>query len=134
MDYNDAAAAIQGRFQTQWAGATDVGYDGHDFTPPEDANSVRLTIVDGAGFNRSIGSPGSNLVRYAGSILVQIFVPGGEGAKTVRGLADDVAAIFRNATFDGVRCGISQVQGRVEEPPFLQWTLSIPFQWDAHHG
>ena len=130
--------AIEGRFQTLWvegspaAAITPVGYSSQPFTPT--ASSVRLTIRDGMAEAQSIGSPGTNLVRNVGIIIIQIFVAGGAGEATMRPLAETAQGIFRNVVFGGIRCRVPYVSGMTEEPPFLIWNIVAPFVRDELNG
>ena len=133
--------AIEGRWQTLWvdtgsppAALTPVGYSKQDFTQTVGGNSVRLTINDGMAEARSIGSPGTNLVRNNGSITIQIYVPGGAGEATMRPLAETAQGIFRNVVFGGIRCRVPYVSGTTENAPFLVWNIVAPFVRDELNG
>ncbi|MDH3579975.1 MAG: DUF4128 domain-containing protein [Hyphomicrobiales bacterium] len=126
--------AIEARFDTQWAGATPVGYSGQEFTPTAAGNSVRLTVMSGGADQMSAGDPGNNVVRHVGLIVIEIFVPGGDGEVAVRPLADNAMDIFRNQIFGGVRCRVPYVSAHREEPPFLIWNVICPFERDEFNG
>jgi hypothetical protein len=135
---NSAAirAAIEGRFAAQWVNngqpRTPIGWDGHTFTAVK--NSVRLTILDGEGRNASVGAPGSNVVRHAGVVAIQVFTEGGKGTAASRAYEDLIAAIFRNVTIDGIRFGVPYLGGSLEQAPFLIRTVMVPFNSDAFNG
>ncbi|WP_182086950.1 hypothetical protein [Aureimonas sp. ME7] len=109
-----------------------LGEYGHAFTPI--AGSVRLTILDGEGRQASVGTPGGNVVRYAGVIAIQVFTEGGKGTAASRELEDALSDLFRNAEIDSIRCGIPYVSGSVEDPPFLMQTVMVPFTRDSFHA
>lgn len=136
MSYETERNAINDRFKTAWASAypsMKVGYDGHKFEF-ETPSSVRMVIADGDAQQISFGSPGTNLVRHVGVIMIQIAVTGGAGTATIRPIVDAAMTVFRNVTFGGVRCRIPYVMDRKEEPPFLIWTIACPFERDEHNG
>jgi len=129
--------AIEGRFKTAWDSAyasMKVGYDGHKFEFVRDTSSVRLSILDGDAQQISFGSPGTNLVRHVGVIMIEIAAPGGAGSITIRPIADAAMTVFRNVTFGGVRCRIPYVMSRQEEPPFLIWSIACPFERDEFNA
>lgn len=127
---------IETRWADQWvtgspsAARTPTGYDDHKFTPTPNGNSVRLTIANASAEQVSMGDPGNNVSRTTGVVFIQIFVPGGAGSATVRALADAAMAVFRNWNSGVLRFRIPYVSARVEDPPFLVWTIACPFQRD----
>lgn len=136
MNSNAIRAAIESRFATLWVNGaqprTPIGFDGHTFPPVK--NSVRLTILDGEGRNASVGSPGTNLVRHAGVVAIQVFTEGGKGTAASRAYEDQIATIFRNVTVDGIRFGVPYVSGSLEQAPYLIRTVMIPYASDAFNG
>lgn len=142
MSFDAARQAIETRFMAQWQTGsplqlrTPVGFDRHEFAPPTDEASVRLTILPGDSFNASMGDPGSNLVRYSGVVMFQIFTPGGAGSKAAYDIADLIRPIFTNwRSGDGsVLFGTAAIGPIVEDPPFLMVPVSFPFTRDEFHG
>lgn len=136
MNSSAIRAAIEGRFATLWVNGsqprTPIGFDGHTFPPSK--NSVRLTILDGEGRNASVGSPGTNLVRHAGVVAIQVYTDGGKGTAASRAYEDLIATIFRNVTVDGIRFGVPYVSGSLEQSPYLIRTVMIPYVSDAFNG
>ena len=111
-----------------------IGFDGQTFRPPRDKPSIEVEIVPGEGTQISIGQPGANTARYAGVAIFRIRIPGGVGTADMRALADSVAEVMRNQTLGSIRTGIPYVQTRVSEPPFLGWSVAVPFQRDEQHA
>ena len=144
MDIVESREAIETRFRDCWmlddpnTLKTPVGWDGQPFEPPTDANSVRLSILDGSGTNASMGSPGSNLVRYAGVVHLQLFVPAGrEGldpSVQMRSLIRDIVPIFTNWKSGGLLFRTMNIGTRQEDQPFLIQAVTFPFQRDEFHG
>ncbi len=138
MSFATLRQTIEARLSQQWVTGspatprTPIGYDGQTFTPVK--NSIRLTILDGEGRNASIGAPGSNLVRHAGVIAIQVFTEGGKGTAASRAYEDQIATIFRNVTVDGIRFGVPYVSGSLEQSPYLIRTVMIPYASDAFNG
>lgn len=138
MSFAALRQTIETRLSQQWVTGspstprTPIGFDGQAFEPVK--NSIRLTILDGEGRNASIGAPGSNLVRHAGVIAIQVFTEGGKGTAASRAYEDQIATIFRNWTSGNLRCGVPYIGGTVEEPPFMVRTVMIPFTVDNFNG
>lgn len=133
--------AIETRFGDLWlnddsppTALTPVGFSSHGFEPADAGDSVRLTIMNGKAETVSSGSPGSNTVRNTGIIVIEIFSPGGKGEETIRPLAETALGIFRNVTFDGIRCRVPYVTAQIEAAPFLIWKIIAPFERDEFNG
>lgn len=140
MSFETERIAIETRFQTQWltgspaALRTPVGMPGHVFTPPEGESSVKLSILNGAGFNMSMGDPGSNLVRYAGLLTINILTPGGLGTKAARDLADLIQPIFTNWRSGTLLFRTMNTGPADETQPFYMLPVSFAFERDETHG
>lgn len=140
MSLDQERQLIEARFLAQWvtgspsAARTAIGLPGHAFTPPTDASSVRLSILDGQGFNLSMGDPGANLVRYAGVVVIQIFTPGGVGTKAARDLADLIQPIFTNWRSGSLLFRTMNTGTADDTAPFYMLPVSFAFSRDETHG
>lgn len=141
MTFEAERVAIEGRFHAQWltgspaALRTPVGWDGHTFKPPTDESSIRLTILDGDSFNASFGDPGSNKVRYAGAVMLEVYTVGGQGSNAAQALKDLIRPIFTNwRSGDLLFRTMRQVSAPDTTPPYYKITVHFPFQRDANHG
>lgn len=140
MSLDAERAAIEGRFKQHWtAGSppalrTEVGWDGQTFEPPKTAASVQLTIIGGDSFNASMGSPGSNLVRYVGVLHLRIRVPGGKGSAAAKRLADLIRPIFTNWRSGGLTFGTMDVGAPDDSTPFYTLPVRFAFERDEFHG
>lgn len=140
MSFAGLRATIEGRFFAEWqtgspaAPRTPVGWDGQEFAPPIGEASVRLSILQGDSINASMGDPGSNVVRYAGVVMIQIFTPGGQGSGAARALADHIRPIFTNWSDSGLRFRSMNIGAPIENAPFYMLPVSFPFALDEHHG
>jgi hypothetical protein len=86
-------------FTTGWADRTEVAYPNVDFTPPEDAAWVRVTIQHTAGRQVSLGSPGARTFRRFGTIFAQIFTVEGTAAQEALDLAGVAVTILEGVQF-----------------------------------
>jgi len=140
MNLDQQRAAIETRFMAQWmigsplALRTPVGMPGFTFTPPVGASSVRMSILNGTSMNKSMGSPGSNIVRHAGVLMFQIFTPGGVGTKTANDLADLIEPIFINWRSGGLLARTMDKGAVDETAPFYMLPVSFTFQRDNLNG
>ena len=137
MSFAAERAAIETRFAQQWmdggAPRTPIGWDGQPFDPPESGPSVRLTIVNGQGLNKSMGTPGTNIVRHSGVVMIQIFSPSA-GTAPIRELLDHLEPIFTNWRSGQILFRSMSVSSLEVDPPFRMMTASFPFQRDAFTG
>lgn len=111
--YNEENDAINGLFREQWILDPDepmsgelspISWPGIDFERPKDAEGrlldyVALYIVNGKAEQIGYGSPGSNLRRHPGIIVVKIFGGHGLGTAESRALAlgDRFCQIFKSS-------------------------------------
>lgn len=88
---------------------------------------ARLSIQAASNITWGIG--GNEVVeRFDGIINVQVFAPDNEGVGIARGLAQDAAAVFENARFDGIKTYAAQVAILGNDGQgWYQITVSIPY-------
>jgi hypothetical protein len=129
MSYHGQKVAIESRFNTQWAGNTPVKYPNTRFTPSDETAFVEIEVVGGQP-SRSLGD--DPIFRDYGSIVVKAHIPKGIGSGPAFTLADQAAAVFRDAQFSSITC-------YAPEPPMPlgvieEWyvvVITIPFHWDG---
>lgn len=110
MSFELERLAIGTEFETLWVSGgkarTPIAWENKQFTPPNKAAYVRLTVRNSEGLRLTFGDlDGVADYRYPGIVFVQVFVPEDTGDKDARKLADAAAAIFRSKTLnmmDGV--------------------------------
>lgn len=138
MSYATERKAIETYIQTQWAAATPIGFDGHDFEPS--FNSIRVTIQNGQVLQGSIGAA-NNRIEYIGQVAIQIFTESGKGTQTWRGYAETLDGIFFDKRIDNtgalattnefIRFSPQQqhpyISGEVSDIPFHIATFIAPF-------
>lgn len=140
MGFESERAAIETRFRDQWltgspaALRTPVGWDRQKFEPPKGQTSVRLTILNGDGFNASLGDPGNNIVRYVGVLAFQIYAPGGVGSDATRELIDLLRPIFTNWRSGTLLFKAMNVGTAIDLAPFLMTPVNFPFERDEYEG
>lgn len=86
-------SAIEAYLTTEWAAATPIGYDGHNFTAT--ADSIALTIQSGTVLQGSIGKASNRLI-CVGLLQVRIFTDPGKGSAGWRGYAETLEQALRN--------------------------------------
>lgn len=95
---------IESRFKTWWdanGGGVPVQWDGAPFSQPSSKTWVRLVILNGEGFQASIGS--SRLEKQPGVAVVSVVVPVNAGTSAALALADKAADALRYEVMtDGV--------------------------------
>jgi len=95
MSNVDFRAAVGTLFDTGWASATPIAWQGRSFEPAKDDTSwVRLSILESDTFQHEIGSTNVQQ-REVGLVMVQVFTQVDKGDGPALTLADSVATIFR---------------------------------------
>lgn len=145
----DACGAIETLFQTGWASATPIEWPNVAFQPTEGSPYVSVTIAEApATLTASLGY--IPLIRYYGEVIVRVYTPedrtgsgdaGGPGE--ARQLAGNAAALFRNATGQGIQIQTGE-SGQItfRKPAFLpmgvdngwyQIQVVVPYLRNAIH-
>ncbi len=131
MSFATARRDIEKRMQDNFA-TLPVSYDNVNFTPPSSGNSsgwVAFHILEEDSNRINIGLSGTH--RMIGSIIAAIYVPLNTGTNSIRGYADDIAAIFRDKQFSGITCREAKVTNQGEIKEWYQLDVLIPFYWDG---
>jgi hypothetical protein len=110
-------------------GVLPASYDNVQFDSSSYDEWVRVTVIDGESFPRSIVG-GSCKVRRTGFVSVQIFTKQWLGSSLARQYADDISNLFSNTsdgtivyeTASGLRVGHSE--------DVYQYNVLIPFIYD----
>lgn len=95
MSYEAEHNALRGRFGTQWGATTPIAWANADFKPTDDAAYVRFSIINSDANQQCFGDA-TNVYRFPGLVIVQIFAPISKGDKEALQLADQAANVFRN--------------------------------------
>jgi len=137
MSWADERRAIETLFGTAWGTTTPVQYDNVEFRQPTTA-WARFTILDGQGQQISLGSTAYH--RWAGVVVVSIFVPAQTGTATARGYADTAAeALRRVVTSYGssgtIEFGTPYMErvGGETETDWFQINVTCPFRRTRQH-
>jgi len=135
MSYETERVIVQTAFVNAWGSLTPVQYDDEDFTAPEDQVWCRVSILNGEAQNRSVGAPGSNVIRHVGVVAIQVHVPTGAGQVGFTTYAEAIEAAFRNRTIENVRFLVPYVSGAPQEMgAFTSRTMMCPFTRDEFNG
>ena len=121
-----AYEAILARWVALWT-HTATALGNAVFEPVSGTPWVRLTVLDGAGRQVTIGSPGKSCDRHDGVIALQIFTPADEGESRARWLADAAAIVFRKQAFDGITCLVPRVTAIGNEGAWFQMNVDFAF-------
>lgn len=151
-DFAGARAAIIARFVAQWVVDTDprtriarVNEPPAEPWPPRDDNNalepwVLLEVTAETSGVATMGGPGNNAHRYAGTIAVHCYVPVGRDVDDAFDLAIAAGEIFRNQVlYDDVRPGcfvrtdaspaIGRGQQGDDDGVWYRVTATIPFEY-----
>ncbi len=137
MSYRDSYELLANHFVNQWGLYNDeipIAWGNTAFTPPDPPTAwVRFTVIPGESSYISAGAPGQNIIRHAGLITVQVFVPPGEGDVKICSIVDDILPIFQGkCLFEEVWCGAGYAVslGSGVSPGWLQANVNVPFHRD----
>jgi hypothetical protein len=96
MSLDTERAAIETYLSNNWTD-TSIGFDGWPFTPT--ADSVQLSITDGAVMQQSIGRT-QNLFVNVGVATLTIYTDAAQGSASWRGYAQSIKTLFHGKTLD----------------------------------
>ena len=139
MNYEELHNIIRTRFQERIADVHSLTtqYDNQNLTKPQNKLWCRFTIKDGDTFQKSIGSPDTNIHRAVGVAFAQLFCPIGKGDKDILAMADNIAEAFRGKSVSGVvfKTPSIKILGRVaadKRTAGSEWqvNVSIPYYAD----
>lgn len=144
MSMATGRVAIETYLGANWT-ATVIGYDGQPFAPV--ADSLRLTIMDGATRQGSIGRV-TNSVYSVGTVTLSLFTDGTKGSIAWRAYADTLLGLFHNITLDAAGAVIASqsqtplvrfsppemgqdshpyIGANIKDPPFNMVNIIAPF-------
>lgn len=99
----EAKEVILDHFITEWAAATAVDADNEEFTPPVDADWVRIVTRHNDSNQESLGSVGNRKFTRGGSVFIQVFGRLNKGSGSADVLAQNARVIFEGKTIGGIR-------------------------------
>jgi hypothetical protein len=141
MSWVGAVAAIQQRFRDNWAltPLASVAFENEPFTVPEQ-EWVYFEVMGDRGRIAGYGSPGANLVRREGMVMIHVFVPQNSGGARAMQLAEAASLIFGLKAFSGIQfwapfppsppSGDSEMGNRAVDGSWWRSYTAIPFQYD----
>lgn len=135
MNFEEFREFAETKFNTDWT-TTPIDWenapDSAALTAAKGAKSpwVRFVIREGDGVLQTIGSP-SRLDRYAGALIISVFVAQLTGTGTARTYADDIADIWRGyAGADCVKFRTPFMTVVGETDGWFQINVTVNFQND----
>lgn len=128
-------AALAKHFNDEWeklSNALPVAWENVPLDPANPpAGYVSFHIINGQPGAVSIGVPGSNIVRHPGIVNVNIFVPLDAGKVAALSVADNVAAILRSVSIQGILVREPAAVTLGQNGAYFQVNVSAPFQRDS---
>ena len=124
----------------------DLGFSDIDACPRHEQNIGGATPGDSTPFlvieypvsrsqQMSVGAPGQNVWREEGAFRVVVAVPAGTGTRQAMVWLDEIAALYRGLTFDGVTCwGPSSPtpcdEDDNEDGAYFKMSIAVPYWAD----
>lgn len=133
MTFAATADTIRARFNTEFPlvrASVPIAWDNVAYEPTPQTPWVRLTIVEGEGELAGLAGKGANLYRHRGVVIIQIFVPIGDGDGLARAIADDIATIFRGQLVAGVHFRAPSARRVGPDEAWWQLNVRIPYRAD----
>lgn len=136
MSFELEAELIESEFNTAWGSTTPVQWDNVDYNPTAGTSYVTFTVVNGNTNIAGIGGS-SNMHRIRGLISINVYTALNTGSRSGRVLADQAAAIFREAQISNsdsssaeemtIFCGAGNITrlGKVED--WFVYNVTVPF-------
>lgn len=132
MSYALEEDAIRDRLVALWD-TTAIAWPNVQYDPTPGTAYVRFTVRHGLAFQSELGPEGNE--RVPGVVLLETFVPQGQGVQTVRTYSDSLAAIFRRVHLDDMVFGTPTArEAMTQEPGWYRWTVECPFYRDETIG
>lgn len=137
MSFQDERAAIESRFASAWASTTKVRYENVEFAEPKDRTAwVSFNIITGDGRQITLGD--NAVHRLPGVIVIQVFTVKDGGTAQARTLADQAAAVFRQAEFSSgnsgrILCRTPSILSVGVRDGWYQLNVKIPFIRDVFY-
>ena len=134
--FAEIASISEQRMSTQWNlihSDIRVIYDNTGEKAQTGETYLKFEILDNETDRKSIGIT-NRLYREFGFLNINVFVEKGTGTRYARGLADDVATIFRDVYVSGIwyRSPFIKRIGESNQGEFFQYNVSVPFQADFY--
>lgn len=138
MIMKNAIDAIVSRLKDGWTHGSECPInddlnDGSD-APADGSAFVSMDYPVSNAAQKSIGAPGENVFREEGVARVLIHVPAGSGIATPLQWADEVVALFRAKTFDGVQTfapNVATMDASNDVGSYFVVAVAIPYQFDT---
>ena len=126
MNWEDEHFLIENHLDDNWID-TPYTVENTAFTPPP-GPWVKLIVLSGESKAISLGP--NIRTRNSGTICVQIFTQQNTGVSEARKLADRVAQIFQNESFNGITCRAASMEYIGERGGRYQLNVNVPFYRD----
>lgn len=129
--FADERRAIEERLSANWS-ATPIRFEN---VPFQEIQNDYIACFIRSGEGRQISISNTPLTRFAGVIIIQIFVKADKGTQQARLYADQLDPIFRNQTFSAgvsglIRCWLPSLVPVGTAHGWYQMNLEIPYWRD----
>lgn len=131
MSYESEHSVIEQRFDNLYPGTEPIKYANVAFNPPDSGIYLDHSVADGDAFVISIGEDLNE--RNIGIISVNIYGPKDGGTRALVAIADNVAGVYRHASFSGIQCRAPRIRklGVIDDKYVIN--VSTPFFRDELH-
>lgn len=130
---NEAHAAINDRFITQWADATPFTFTNEGtLADSVDTAWVMVTVHPTKGGQHTLGKKTQRRYRRNGLIMAQVFTPVNTGSQQAETLAKQLGDIFEGESFDGVDCFNANMRNNGSDGEWFQMNVDVEFSYQEN--
>lgn len=129
MTRDEVKDAILSYFITQWGSTCPVAYDNIEFTPPDNAKWIRLSVRNNDTNNLSIGVKGNRRFERYGFIFFQVFIPGDSGTYDGDQLCNAIVDLFEGEKIQNIYFPKGTYTEYGKEDVWFQYNGSISWEF-----
>jgi hypothetical protein len=131
MNLQTVHQTLEKYFKDNWSeAAVPITWDNVQSRAVEGKAFVALSVLFGESMLAGLGGTDRQF-RYAGVIMVRVFVPEGTGLREQNRLCDVAGNVFQGKTLTGgIICRSASIADVGKTEGWVQKNVTIPFQWD----
>lgn len=133
MPAPDVVTAVKARVAANWTHAPVFDLNEEEEAPGDGSAYLLILYPISDSEQMSIGDPGNNLHRESGVIRFLLYYGRGQGIETAMQWAWDLASLFRQKIFDGVRTlspASPTIDDRNDVGNYYVFPVTVPYQYD----
>jgi len=126
---NQAREAIYQKWVDDWGVTTPFTFASEKYTAPTDSPWARVTVIEEAGEQDSLGSDGCRKFLRRGRVLIQLYDIVDNGLRDLDILATTARDIFEGTRFSGIWFTNVDVRETGSDGEWYQFVVDAPFSY-----